>query len=183
MQNVALEKIVATPLGELLIRAYFEGTVASSKLNFRQVKPSLSKGMAVDNFDVCALEFATEDSVARAKFECIWKEELKIQGSPESGEWLDAQEWYRDGKTVLIGTEDYEALHSRMPEIFKNENPYPIEYLKNGLRVTIPEVPAHTKVFLHYAIASNASPELVEESCWFAVGVLHKQVIEAQEKN
>lgn len=84
--------------------------------------------------------------------------------------------------TVFIGTEDYDARSHRLPNLLLNEELYPIVCLTNGFQITIPLINAGQTVSLHYVIASNPFPEPVDCSCWYAVDIPHRKVLEARVK-
>lgn len=90
----------------------------------------------------------------------------------ESGEGLAAQTWETPVVRLTIGTEDEDYLQQRasdqnwLPYRFKDLiNPNSIEYLKNGIKISLPEFRENEVVQIHFSIAWTFR----EIATWFAV--------------
>lgn len=99
------------------------------------------------------------------------------KGSPESGEGLDAQSFEIAKSRVMIGTEDGEAIASRLKWFQLADNNYPIGYLSNGFELTFDFIPPRAVLDFHFIIAYNAQ---ASDDCaeWRAVDMPHKWVLQ-----
>ena len=100
----------------------------------------------------------------------------ETRGSRNSGESLDAQSWSLGDGIVTLGTEDGEALHTRMRWLEIDGQDYPIEYLHHGMRVSIRYVAPNTVVSFHFVAAYNRI-DAGTDSDWFAVDVPHARIV------
>jgi len=98
------------------------------------------------------------------------------KGTPESGEFLDAQSFDIANSRVMIGTEDGDALASRLCWFELTESNYPIGYLRNGFELSFAYIPPRATLDFHFVIAYNAT---ASDDCseWFAVDVPHKNIL------
>jgi len=101
---------------------------------------------------------------------------LDASGGPNSGEGLDAITWRTGAGVLSLGTEDGEFLRSRallgdnMPPAMAGElDISTVEYLPNGLRIPLRNVPSRSVVQVHFLLAW--ADKCIEESpsTWFAV--------------
>lgn len=100
-------------------------------------------------------------------------------GSPESGQYLDAQSWQAGEHIVYIGTEDAEALSARISGLGLTEEDCPVVYHSQGLEIRLQRVPSGCETSLHFVVAVNSWPEPVECSAWFAVDIAHERLCSA----
>ena len=110
-------------------------------------------------------------------FNCYLQTEANIdsKGWPESGEGLIAQSFENDQIKLTIGTEDEEYLERRaksqdwLPHRFKSEmKANLIEYLYNGIKVTVPKLFQNEQAQLHF-IAAWSFKKDSDASTWYAV--------------
>ncbi len=99
----------------------------------------------------------------------------ETRGTRNSGESLDAQSWSLGDGILTLGTEDGEALHTRMPWLEIDGPDYPIEYLHHGMRVTIRHIAPNTAVSFHCVAAYNRTGAGTD-SDWFAVNAPHTRI-------
>ena len=95
--------------------------------------------------------------------------DMPEQGSPESGEWLDAQSFVRGSGVLMLGTEDGDSLANRLSWFNLNYSTnYPIAYLSDGFEIGFRYVPPDKPLDFHFILAYNASDRR-DSSEWFAV--------------
>lgn len=173
---------IQTPLGTLQFhaRAADGVDISDDEVQIFAIVPSLQlpEKMAVDGVAAVILIARPERRFEPLVFECIWRSP-PCEGSPDCGEHLDACSWEHDGHIVTVGTEDFEALHSRLPYLPLLEEPYPIDFLRDGLRITIPVIEAGQEFSLHFVVAHNPLPQPDPFDCstWFAVDIPHRQLL------
>lgn len=176
---------VNTPLGNLNFSAVAENFSDISEFTevaLSRPEVKLPSGMVVEDLVACLLICQPRERLLNLVFQCIW-DTPSLKGAPDSGERLDAQSWENATHIVMVGTEDYEALNERMPELSLREELYPIEYMTDGFRIMIPSVEPGTRLSLHYVIATNRLPEPVDCSCWYAVDINHNVVLSSKVKS
>ena len=174
--------LVETPIGNLSFSAKADGhplDASASAFRVGEVQPRLPTGMSVTQSVAVLLSVQPQELLRNVQVTATWETELIGEGSPTSGERLDAQEWHWGGWTVVLGTEDFEALTARLPACDFREDNYPVSYNPTGLLITVPVVPAGSIATLHFIVAVNAFPEPVECSAWFAADVTHDHVLQA----
>jgi len=138
--------------------------------------PTLPDGMAVDLVAAYRIAFVLDAPIHNFSFDFTLTQ-CTTKGDSNSGECLDAQSWEIDNGLLMFGTEDGDALQTRMPWLKIHGNDYPIEYLPNGFRIVIPYVAPNTTVGFHFVLAYNS----VDKGCdseWFAVDVPHAKLAE-----
>lgn len=177
--------ILKTVLGDLYFSAQWDNmnnSTGFAEMELCHPQPNLPPGMSVDNVTACVLVVRPIEPITNFVFKCVW--ELPPPNvSPESGECLDAQSWKDDHNKVMVGTEDYDSLSHRLPDLGLSEEHYPIEYMKNGFQIKIPLIGAGKEVSLHYVVASNCFFEPVECSCWYAVDINHQDILASRVAN
>ncbi len=134
------------------------------------VEPSicLPPGMSVNRTRAVLLRVRANAGLDSLSFRCQLSAD--VVGGQEPGQYLDAQSWEAQADLILVGTENSEALSSRMSAIcLEGEACQPVEYLKDGFRIHLVDVPADLSVELHYVVAENSNPEPVDCSAWYAV--------------
>jgi hypothetical protein len=139
-------------------------------------KGYLPPKMSVKQLDGCVLKCTPSVDIENLEFECIWKKPCS-EGSPETGECLDAQSWEDHNSIVMIGCEDFDTLNRRLPDSELSMDTWPV-FPKFGMKIVIPKVKANVELSLHFIVASNSLPELQDCSCWFAVDIDHEKVLE-----
>lgn len=164
-----------TPLGRIRFVAHAKPHMNSAcELRLRVVEPSVSlpPGMSVNRTRAVVLRVRAQAGLESLSFCC--QVCADIAGEPESGEHLDAQSFETQADRVLVGTEDCEALSSRMPALcLEKEVCKPVRYLKDGFRIQLENIPAGLSVGLHFLVAENSNPEPVDCSAWYAVHTTH----------
>jgi len=145
-------------------------------LDLRTSEPRLSlpAGMFVLGCRAVVLRVTTQVDVAGLRWSC--ESPPGVAGSPCSGEGLDAQEWEAGNRLVVVGTEDEDALASRLGLPLREPYRGWVRYSPSKLEVRLPRVPASGAFGLHFIVAENTSPEPVESSAWFAVDIPHEQL-------
>ena len=174
--------LVKTPIGNLIFRASLDGRpldINACSWRIGELRPDLPKGMSVARSIAVLFLAHPGESLRNLQLSGAWEDEPPGKGGAASGQSLDAQEWEADGWTVVLGTEDYDALATRLPDCGFREDDYPVSYKPSGLTITVPAIPLDTATTLHFIVAINAFPEPVECSAWFAADVPHQQVLEA----
>lgn len=102
---------------------------------------------------------------------------ISTNGSPESGECLDAQSWDLDGGIMMLGTEDGESLQSRMDwSSFSIESGCPLSYLSDGFELSVNYIPPHVELDFHFVLAYSRV-NLGDDATWFAVDVPHATML------
>ncbi len=175
-------KILNTPLGQIKFSVLIESSFGSDyeiKLKVLGPDPNLPVGMSVRRVRAVLLSAFSRTGFNQLDFS--FRFETDIRGGPESGEHLDAQSWEGMHDIIVVGTEDGEALSSRMPWLEFMEDPLAlVQYRKDGLNIPLKQIPAGETIGLHYIIAENSNPEPVECSAWYAVDIPHKQLFRAR---
>ena len=177
--SVSKEVLLNTPLGHLSFKAKCKiGKLDDAKITIHNWQPSIPKGMSVEGCKVILFKHTPSEPLKNLVFSCEWVN-LNITGYGASGEALDSWEWESNKETVLVGTEDSEWLNSRL-KIEKEYLPedYPITMENNKISIRIDEYTKNEELTLHYVVAWNSLPEPKENSCWFAVNVPHRKIIE-----
>jgi hypothetical protein len=165
-----------TTLGPFLLVAACDRRPGEVSLDVRTFEPRLSlpSGMSVFRCRAVVLRVTSQVDIAGLRWSC--ESPPGVVGSPCSGEGLDAQEWEAGNRMVVVGTEDEDALASRLG--LRPQEPHRgwVRYSPRKLEVTIPWVPASAAFGLHFIVAENTSPEPIEASAWFAVDIQHEQL-------
>lgn len=137
--------------------------------------PKLLKGMQVDQC-FCGIWRVKAFKEMNFNFKCyLNKKNNSLQGSPEPGQGLIAQSFEDNGIKLTIGTENEEEIQNRakinnwLPTHFQSEiESDHIQYLLNGLKVTLPPLMKTEQAQIHFTVAWNSlrNPEV---STWYAV--------------
>jgi hypothetical protein len=104
---------------------------------------------------------------------------MRAEGSPCSGQCLEAQEWQYGAHLLVIGTEDAEALNARMPFLGLEDFDAVVEYYSHAMIIRLEAVPPCHEITLHFIIAENLFPEPAADSAWFAVDIPHRALATA----
>lgn len=165
------------PFGDIVMACVssppLDSTLVVQRIAF---KPTLPDGMAVDVVVAYRISFVLDAPIHNFSFDFTLTQ-CTTKGDTNSGECLDAQSWGIDNGLLMIGTEDGDALQTRMPWLKIHGNDYPIKYLPNGFRIVIPYIAPNTTVGFHFVLAYNS----VDKGCdseWFAVDVSHARLAE-----
>ena len=89
-----------------------------------------------------------------------------------------ARVWRHHKTLVMVGTEDDEFLESRLRLKKFSSNDYSITMNDNAIKIHISEFPANKELSLHFVISWNSLPEKVDSSCWFALDIPHKRILQ-----
>jgi hypothetical protein len=154
------------------------------KLLRREVE--LPEGMRVDEAWIGYWRLRSDTAAAPPPLTCWIARGLEaLDGGGDPGEHLDAQTWENDRHRVSIGTEDSEALLSRLgrgvPESWEadlrmgfepNRPWYPVTYTDDGLTLDLAEVPAGMVCEFHHAVAWQEGGKDGDVSTWFAIDLI-----------
>ncbi|MEJ2633025.1 MAG: hypothetical protein P8014_13790 [Acidihalobacter sp.] len=169
---------VETPIGTLLFQVTAgEGDIEKAHLSECTIEPIIPDGMSVEGCKAVLLRNTPITPLKDVVFSCTWHA-LKENGYGNSGEGLDAWEWEHNKTLVMIGTEDDEYLGSRVKLKETTSAYYPITMEGNSIKIHVSEHPANKELTLHFVISWNSVPEEVDSSCWFAVDIPHKGVLQ-----
>ena len=169
---------VETPIGTLLFHVTAgEGDIEKAHLTECTIEPKIPDGMSVKGCKAVLLRNTSITPLKDVVFSCSWQG-LKEAGYGNSGEGLDAWEWEHNKTLVMIGTEDDEYLGSRVKLKETTSTYYPITMEDNSVKIHISEYPANKELTLHFIISWNSVSEEVDSSCWYAVDVPHKRVLQ-----
>lgn len=136
--------------------------------------PTLPDGMTVDIVAAYRIGFVSTEPIHNFSFD-IKLTECNTKGDRNSGEYLDAQTWGIDGGILMLGTEDGDALHARMPWLNIDGDRYPVEYLHNGFRMVLPYIGPDVTVGFHFVLAFSQIDSF-SDSEWFAVDISHDKL-------
>jgi hypothetical protein len=163
-----------TAIGTFVFVAECDNQPNEVSLALETLKPQLSlpAGMSVVGCRAVVLRVATGIGVAALRWSC--EAPPDVAGSPCSGEGLDAQEWEANGRLVVVGTEDEDALAARLGFVRLDATTSLVRYSPEKLEMKIPGVPPFTTFDLHFVLAENTLPEPVDASAWFAVDIPHR---------
>lgn len=170
--------VVETPIGSLSfgVRAK-KGDLQNTNISSFEIKPVIPNGMSVEGCLAVLLRCYSPIPLKELVFSCSWVD-LEEVGYANSGECLDAWEWEHNGILVMIGTEDNECLKSRISLKTYGSDDYPIKMEDNQIKIQIENFPENKELTLHYVVAWNSLPEKTDSSCWFAVDIPHKKILE-----
>jgi len=173
------ELILKTIFGELsFVVTAKEGDLSNGKIVSANIEPMLPEGMEVEESIAVLFRVNSSTEIHDLNFSFTWNNSIEDNGSC-TGQGLDAWEWEKDNQLLLIGTEDEEWLSSRLGSKYLSQSP--ITMGSNGFEINIAKSPKDKELSLHYVVSSNSLPEKEDCSCWFAVDVAHKRVLEACE--
>lgn len=167
---------VGTAMGPFVFSLECEGSSDTTTIEIHEVTPAPALlELAVERCTAIVACVRSRAAIPTLRWSCV--SPPLINGSPCTGEWLDAQEWHWDGRLVIVGTEDSEMLKSRFPflTIPQWEN---LTYLPNRLELRLDNIPADTSLSLHYVLAENPLPEPAEAAAWCAVDIQHHRLLD-----
>lgn len=154
------------------------GDISSASIAIAEIKPFLPQGMEVEGNIGALLTLVSPTELKNLQFSCAWSDN-EVKGGACSGEGLDAWEWESEEQLVIIRTEDGERLFSRLKLGELTRDNYPVSMDVNCITIELDQYPANTELTLHFVVSSNSLPEKEDCSCWYAVDVAHKRVLEA----
>ena len=163
-----------TALGSFLFVAMCDNPPGEVSLDLKtfERRLSLPPEMSVQRCRAVMLRVSTRVDVATLTWSC--ESPRGVAGGPNTGQYLDAQAWEANGRLVMVGTEDEEALALRLGFLQLNPDMATVaHYSPHKLEMRIARIPAATTFGLHFILAENPSPEPVEMSAWFAVNIPH----------
>lgn len=165
--------LIKTPLGELEFSVDADGALpAGTSLNTAPLKPRIPPGMCVLACYGVVLRIKASTPVNNVTFKAFINAASSASGGPATGEGLEAQEWANGDYVMLIGTEDFDYLRTRLPSMIDlPANPF--TYSNDSLSVRVNKIPQGETLTLHFIVAWNKLPEPVDLSCWFAVDQPH----------
>lgn len=151
----------------------------SIKIHNLNMTPDLPAGMSVTHVNAFLIDATTESFINEFEFSIRLSGCIPDHASPASGQDLDAQEWDVGEGTLVIGTEDGEALQRRLPWLDYDINNYPIQYLPNGLKIALAGIPSGSLFSVHFVAAYNQTVS-GNNSEWFAVDIPHQTLRNAR---
>ncbi len=183
-----------TPAGGRLF--HWDIDLFRAELLLTPLTPSLPEGMRVDGCWAGIWRVKAVVPAEELEFRCEWEPgHLWTKGSPDSGEWLDAQTWDDDIIQVTVGTQDALALASRakhgdlLPPSWAEILGWsaleangilridPVIYTPRGFRLSLPQLGRRELCQVHFVAAWSPAPSTPEEarndslyvSPWYAV--------------
>ena len=134
-----------TPLGT--VRGYiFNGGSLETLAELEVCHPELPPTMEIAECRIFKWHIKATEDCASFKIVCELDATSKIDGGPNSGEWLDAQTWESESHVLSIGTDDGDYLNFRagknlIPKRFMTTHPDGLlwtNYTDNGIEIEIP---------------------------------------------
>jgi len=170
--------IVNTAIGDFVFSLECDGTPDIPLIEIREVAPTLQlpPGRSVLRCTAIVARVHSKSAIAALQWSCVCR--TPVRGSVSTGEWLDAQDWLSGNRLVVVGTEDGEALVSRLPFLNPRQEEYFNILSPDRIETCLENVPAGFDLSLHYVLAENPWPEPVDASCWFAVDIPHRHLLE-----
>ena len=150
---------ITTPIGEILITAESNGQVS---LASGDLPRSIANGMSIDRSIACILTVHPLNETTDIRFGAKLLGS-SVEGSPNTGQYLDCLEWDSEKWQLTLGTEDQEMLAHRLPELFISEDPYPIEYTPSSLVLTLNRVPMRKTTTFQFIVSYKRLPD--EREC------------------
>lgn len=171
--------IIRTQIGNVDFKVdVSNGDISNASITIAEIEPILPQGMEVEGSIGVLLTLVSPSEIKDLQFSCAWSgNEAKGDACP--GEGLDAWEWENEGQLVVIGTEDGEWLFSRLNLGELTQDNYPVSMNANCITIALDQYPANTELTLHFVVSNNSLPEKEDCSCWYAIDVAHKRVVEA----
>lgn len=177
MQSVTCLNTVKTNLGPVHALVIVSGDSVSPgavSLAKKKFDPQLPKGMSIQSCTAFVLTVSGPVQIESLEFRIFM--DSQVEGTPCTGQCLDAQEWSSEDTTVVVGTEDGESLSDRLgaPEL---EERAVVDYDKHSLTLRLSGLRKHEGYSFHFLVAENPLPEAVDASAWFAVDQPHKRLL------
>ena len=169
---------ISTGIGQIGATASISvADLSRIQFSFRAINfaPQLPPGMSVKKCTLLLL--VVEGSVEIEAVNLDLAFHTKAVGAPCTGQHLDAQEWSENGKLVVIGTEDGEALSCRFPNMGLKDKVV-VELSEQSMALRLGELGKRKQPSFHFIIAENDDPEPVEASAWFAVDQNHESLLD-----
>ncbi|MEW8647706.1 MAG: hypothetical protein AB2563_16555 [Candidatus Thiodiazotropha endolucinida] len=171
--------IIRTQIGNVAFEVHAsDGEISNASIDIAEIEPLLPQGMEVEGSIGILLTLVSPSEIKDLQFSCEWRDN-EAKGGACSGEGLDAWEWESEGQLIVIGTEDGEWLFSRLNLGELTRDNYPVSMDANRITIKLDKYPANTELTLHFVVSNNSLPEKEDCSCWYAVDVAHKRVVEA----
>jgi hypothetical protein len=158
--------------------AFLENFHIETSLN--ETNPQLLDGCEVNGTYLLSIHIKAQQPLEKFSILCVCKGFSQlIEGGHDSGQYFDAQTWNNDTHTVTLGTQGDDFLAEctekgkQIPSRFKEDinSHYMlewIEYLENGLSISVPRLETHESVSLYFSLSWNNKPDDEECSTWFA---------------
>ncbi len=171
------QSIVKTTLGEILFKVdAMEGNLPDAKICTATVVPDIPSHLEAPRCTAILLKIFSLTPIKNLTFSFSWIK-CDSEGYGCGGEGLEAWEWEKNNKLVMIGTEDDEALKARISPAAKLGK-YPIKRDGNSIQIKVEHYPEKNELTLHYIIAESNSSKENNTSCWFAVDIKNSKVME-----
>lgn len=167
----------STPLGELTGYIDYSGPL-EILAELEVSAPVLPAHMKVSECRIFKWKLKATEDRSSFKAVCKFKPTTKVDGGPESGEYLDAQGWASEKHILSLGTDDSEYLNFRankniIPKRFATNNPDGlswVNYIDNGLEIEVPNLLKNEHIELRFSVAwKNKDPTKEDISTWYAV--------------
>ena len=176
---------ITTPLGVLQISLqamsdHDEVEAIADGIQVFSFSPVIPSGMAVAGCTVAIATISPKKTLRNLLFSAKLMTSEAVESAPETGEGLDALSFRNTTHVLLVGTEDTEALISRLKSTVKlPEIPFP--FAEDSIAIEILESLEGEKLSLHFIAAWNSLPEPQDCSCWYAVDQSHSVLLSALE--
>lgn len=170
---------IKTPLGNLKFLAE-SADIPISGISIQTVpfSPKIPPGMSVLACYGVILQIDAANTLNDLRFKALLEPNSIVCSGATTGEGIEAQDWNNRNYVMLVGTEDLEYLRARVKHciVFPDA---PFTYSNESLSIHIMEIPSGESLSLHFVVAWNKFPEIVESSCWFAVDQSHISILSA----
>ena len=165
---------VNTPAGEL---KFSVDTSAPAEISIVDYDPVLPDGMATNFQQAIVLRIEAGYTVNSLSVSVELPSQSEYEG-PESSQFLEAHAWIIGKKVIYLGTEDGEALASRLGQSIGFDDSSVVTSVEDhSMKLAIPHYANEGGFSIHIAIAANDYPEEIADSCWFAVDVSHNRLL------
>lgn len=168
-------------------RFHFRHPVAAVELTVGEIQPRLPSQMSVLGCLAGLWRVTARSRISRLRFHCEWPDPPpEAEGTPNSGEGLDAFTWRVAGSALSLGTEDGEFLAARamrdagVPRRLSDELTLStVEYTDSGLVVRVSELYPCETLEIHFLVAWTDGYSDCSPSTWFAVDQNHSLVVQS----
>ena len=144
---------VTTPAGGFVFSAK---TDASGKISLVDLDAELPGGMETEFHKAAILQVSPGHAIKHLSFSVELPQAATVIG-PESGQFLEAHAWTCGRHVIYTGTEDGEALRSRLGKsVGLDENSVVTNVKERRMTISIPNCANSDGFSLHIAVATNS---------------------------
>jgi hypothetical protein len=170
-------------------RLRFLAREATIDLVVGEIRPELPTHLAVSGCRAALWRVTLQGRLSTLRFHAEWSTPpSEADGTPDSGEGLDAFTWRVADSVLSLGTEDGEILaaraqrHAGVPARLSGELTYStVKYTDSGLIVPIAELRPQEVLEIHFIVAWSDAYSEERPSTWFAVDQGHGYVVQSLE--